>query len=47
MVRCASGARGGFIELLLEASLVVVAAGATRLGSGVQYVVENGSIAYG
>lgn len=36
MVRCVSGARGGFIEPLLEASLDVVEVATASDGSGVQ-----------
>jgi hypothetical protein len=47
IVRCVSGARGGFIEPLLSVSFDVVVVGTTSDGSGVQYAVENGSIACG
>jgi hypothetical protein len=36
MVLCVRGARGGFIEPLLEASLVAAVVGTTRVGSGAQ-----------
>lgn len=47
MVRCVSGARGGFIEPLPETSLDVVEVATASDGSGVQYAVANGSIACG